>query len=159
MKPPSEKIGPIIEDYSDIGDGDELEEKLADFKVFEPTPLSLTSSLLSQSKSSLRKGIFHPDQIRTVGLGPVEPSPSSAPLLSEKSKAKRPGLAPLASSSSSHSRASSMSGSFGRSELRRTLSSSSDLERYTEAENEDYEDVFVKPNGTGMGISILNYRR
>jgi len=41
-----------------------------------------------------------------------------------------------------------MSGSFGR----RTYSSSSDLGdlgRYTEAEDEDYDDMFVKPNGSG----------
>ena len=31
VKPPAPEIGPIFEDYSDIGDDDELEEKVADF--------------------------------------------------------------------------------------------------------------------------------
>jgi hypothetical protein len=49
----------------------------------------------------------------------------------------------------SHSRASSVGGSVGRSDAKRALSSS-DFGRYTEGEDEDYEDVFAKPNGTGM---------
>ena len=32
-QPPSANIGPIVEDYSDIADGEELEHKVADFKV------------------------------------------------------------------------------------------------------------------------------
>lgn len=32
IKPPSANIAPILEDYSDIGDDEELEEKVADFK-------------------------------------------------------------------------------------------------------------------------------
>jgi len=35
-KPPPAKINSIIEDYSDIGGEDELEEKVADFKVILP---------------------------------------------------------------------------------------------------------------------------
>ena len=33
VKAPAPEISPIVEDYSDIGDDDELEEKVADFKV------------------------------------------------------------------------------------------------------------------------------
>ena len=96
-------------------------------------------------KNSLRRGLFHPNDIKTVGLGKIEPSPLTAPLLSDQSK----GMRASHIASSSHSRASSVSGSFGRSDAKRALSSS-DFGRYTEGEDEDYEDVFAKPNGTGM---------
>lgn len=96
-------------------------------------------------KNSLRRGLFHPSDIKTVGLGKVDSSPSTAPLLSDQSK-RSTRASSIASSS--HSRASSVSGSFGRSDARRTLSSG-DFGRYTEGEDEDYEDVFAKPNGAG----------
>ena len=48
-----------------------------------------------------------------------------------------------------HSRASSVSGSFGQSEVRR-LGSSSDFDKYAEDDDEDYEDVFGKVNPAGM---------
>lgn len=93
----------------------------------------------------MRKGLFHPNDIKTVGLGKIDPSPSTAPLPQDQSRGMRPS--PVASSS--HSRASSVSGSFGRSDAIHALSSS-DFGRYTEGEDEDYEDVFAKPNGPGM---------
>jgi hypothetical protein len=67
---------------------------------------------------------FHPEDIKTVGLGYIEPSPATAPLPPEHTKPARPS----AVSSLSHSRASSMSESFGRSSAKRALGSSSDLE-------------------------------
>ncbi|KAF8505364.1 hypothetical protein BU17DRAFT_101047 [Hysterangium stoloniferum] len=129
-KSPTAGITPIVEDYSDIGDDEELEEKVADFKM----------------KNSVRKGIFRPEDIKTVGLGQIELSPATAPLPPEHTKPTRPSAGPVCSLS--HSRASSMGGSFGPSDAKRALSGSSDLERYTEGEDEDYEDVFAKPNGT-----------
>ena len=94
-------------------------------------------------RNSIRKGLFHPNDIKTVGLGKIEPSPSTAPLPLDQSK----DIRPIPVASSSHSRSSSVGGSFGRSDARRALSSS-DFGRYTEGEDEDYEDVFAKPNGT-----------
>ncbi|KAF8583337.1 kinase-like protein [Ramaria rubella] len=129
VKAPSPDINPIVEDYSDIGGDGELEEKVANFKM----------------KNSIRKGLFHPNDIKTIGLEKIEPSPATAPLLPDHSRNTRPGPSPFGASS--HSRASSVSGSFGRSEANRA-SSSSDFGRYTEGEDEDYEDVFAKPNGT-----------
>lgn len=38
-------------------------------------------------------------------------------------------------------------GSFGRAEMKKTQS---ELDRYTEGEDEDYEDVFGKPGSNGM---------
>ncbi|KIJ54808.1 hypothetical protein M422DRAFT_240892 [Sphaerobolus stellatus SS14] len=147
-RPPPPKINPIIEDYSDIGDDEELEVKVADFK----------------NKNSVRKGLYHPKDIKTFGLdiktfglGTVEPSPTSAPLPKSNAPStpasasssppssivnnKRPSPTPL----TGHSRSSSMSGSLGR----RTISSGSDLERYTEPDEEDYDDMFAvgKVNG------------
>ncbi|KAF8513773.1 hypothetical protein JB92DRAFT_3083136 [Gautieria morchelliformis] len=120
VKPPAPEISSIVEDYSDISDDGELEEKM---------------------KNSLRRGLFHPNDIKTVGLGKIEPSPLTAPLPLDQSKSMR--ATPIASS---HSRASSVGGSVGRSDARRALSSS-DFGRYTEGEDENYEDVFAKSNG------------
>jgi hypothetical protein len=153
IKAPAPEISPIVEDYSDIGDDDELEEKVADFKViYSPfDPHSVSNFPRMQMKNSVRKGLFHPNDIKTIGLGKISPSPATAPLPPDHSKAVRPGPSPIASSS--HSRASSVSGSFGRSDARRAMSSS-DFGRYTEGEDEDYEDVFAKPNGTSMSTSF-----
>ncbi|KAF7297578.1 Cytokinesis protein sepH [Mycena kentingensis (nom. inval.)] len=65
-KAPSEEK--IMEDYSDLVGGDEdgiLESKVKDFKM----------------KNSLRKGLFHPDDIKTFGLsnGHIPTPPLSAP--------------------------------------------------------------------------------
>ncbi|TFY66122.1 hypothetical protein EVG20_g4965 [Dentipellis fragilis] len=160
-KPPPSDIDPIVEDYSDlaIDEDDEWQEKFADFKM----------------KNSVRRGLFHPDDIKTVGLMPPSPGPKTAPLpdigsLSSRRKSPRPSIAPLAPSSAgfpqgpasasarshSHSRSSSFvglgpgsgaNGSFGRSDARR-VASQSEFGKYAEDEDEDYDDVFGKPNGT-----------
>lgn len=115
-------------------------------------------------KNSVRRGLFHPDDIKILGLSGV-PGPMSAPLPSLSRKASRPSLIPInplggpslgpASSHAPHSRSSSFaapqstsggSGSFGRSEAKR-VNSQSEFEKYTEHDDEDYEDVFGKPNG------------
>lgn len=128
-------------------------------------------------KNSTRrgKGLFHPDDIKTLGLSSpsvAPPPPLSAPLFSSASVAKRtsppprPGLSPLLPTTSvqgphsaapasirpGHSRSNSFvngvgSGSMGRSEARR-IQSATEFGKYTEDDDEDYEDVFGKPNGT-----------
>ncbi|KAH9985103.1 hypothetical protein BJV77DRAFT_965707, partial [Russula vinacea] len=58
-KSPSRNIAPIVED-----EDDEWQEKFADLKT----------------KTSVRRGLFHPNDIKTVGLAPVSPSVKWAPL-------------------------------------------------------------------------------
>ncbi|KAF7365522.1 Cytokinesis protein sepH [Mycena venus] len=179
-KPPSDEMHEIVEDYSDlIGGEDEavLESKVADFKM----------------KNSFRQGLFHPDDIKTFGLGRSPPGPLSAPSLSglfnrstSDPKPSRPPLSPLVTVSPaagpssatnpransnrsgsispvpppihslSHSRSSSFAGtsvgiggSVGRAEARRMLNEA-EFGKYAEEDDEDYEDVFGKPNGTTL---------
>jgi hypothetical protein len=111
-------------------------------------------------KNSVRRGLFHPDDIKIVGLANFpSPGPMSAPLPLSKKKS-RPSISPIvavpASGSqatrSPHIRSSSFvgsfsnSGSFGRSEAKKI--NSDEFEKYTETDDEDYEDVFGKLNGT-----------
>ncbi|THH12926.1 hypothetical protein EW146_g7242 [Bondarzewia mesenterica] len=149
LKPPASEIVPIVEDYSDLGidEDDEWQEKFADFKM----------------KNSFRKGLFHPDDIKTLGLAPISPGPKTAPLPELSRKPSRPLLSPRTPSSAypgpmsarslsqSHSRSSSFvgstNGSFGRSEVKK-LHSQGEFGKYTEDDDEDYDDVFGKPNGT-----------
>ncbi|KAG6914866.1 hypothetical protein DXG01_014841 [Tephrocybe rancida] len=151
---PASDIAPIVEDYSDLAseeDEEWLKEKVADFKM----------------KNSVRRGLFHPDDIKTVGLAPNVPGPLSAPLPSLVRKASRPNLNPItapagpsfgpssAVSQGSHSRSSSFAtaatsgGSFGRAEARKAQNQT--FGKYAEEDDEDYEDVFGKPNGSSMG--------
>ena len=109
-------------------------------------------------KNSVRRGLFHPDDIKTVGLS-ASPGPFSAPLptLSRRSHLNSsptpmapPSFGPA--SASVHSRSASLAGtngSFGRAEARRTQSQA-EFEKYTEEDDEDYEDVFGKLNGTSQ---------
>ncbi len=150
-KSPSRDIGPIVEDYSDVGidEDDEWQEKFADFKM----------------KTSVRRGLFHPNDIKTVGLAPVSPSARSAPLpdvlnASGHSRTQSHPLNPVTplsaslftapTSARSHSRspsfAGSSSGSLGRSEAQRLASQ--EFNKYAEDDEEDYDDVFGKPNGS-----------
>ncbi|KAM6494311.1 hypothetical protein JOM56_010672, partial [Amanita muscaria] len=154
VQPPSSNIGPILEDYSDIVEGDELEHKVADFK----------------SKNHNKKGLFHPDDIKVYSFGSTSPGPRSAPLPALNRKASRASLGPLittatgplpgpASSNGSHGRASSITGSagsFGRSEARQLHGQTElEFEKYAEEEEEDYDDVFGKPNGANHSIQAL----
>ncbi|KAJ7163077.1 hypothetical protein C8R46DRAFT_1281413 [Mycena filopes] len=177
-KPPPEEMHGIVEDYSDLIGGDDegiLESKVADFKM----------------KNSFRQGLFHPDDIKTFGLGRSPPGPLSAPSLSglfnrstSDPKPSRPPLSPLVTASPitgpasaldprthnnsgsvspvpaslrlSHSRSSSFAGtsvgiggSVGRAEARRLLNET-EFGKYAEEDDEDYEDVFGKPNGTTL---------
>ena len=115
---------------------------------------------MAQIKNSFRRGLFHPDDIKVLGLS-GSPGPSSAPLPGLSRKASRPSLSPVNVSGggsfgppparSGHSRTSSVtpgsaaSGSFGRSDARRN-NSQSEFDKYTEDDEEDYDDVFGKPN-------------
>lgn len=148
-KSPSRDIGPIVEDYSDLGidEDDDWQEKFADFKM----------------KTSVRRGLFHPNDIKTVGLAPVSPSAKSAPLpdaLGHSRAQSHPlnnPVTPLSSSpftaptsAHSHSRspsfAGSSNGSYGRSAVRRLAGQ--EFNKYAEDDDEDYDDVFGKPNGS-----------
>ena len=90
----------------------------------------------------------------------------SAPLPDQSRKPPRPSLSPIILASSgpsqgphsasfqSHSRSPSVVGplgsaaSLGRAEARR-IHSHAEFGKYTEKDDEDYEDVFGKPNGSG----------
>ena len=110
-----------------------------------------------QMKNSFRKGLFHPDDIKTLGLAPSSPGPKTAPLPQLTHRRSRASLNILSSSPgagpSGHSRTASFgapaNGSFGRSEARR-LASQAEFGKYTEDEDdEDYDDIFGKPaNGS-----------
>jgi serine/threonine protein kinase len=146
---PAADIIPIVEDYSDLASEEDdiiLQEKVADFKM----------------KNSVRRGLFHPDDIKTLGIAPNSPGPMSAPLPGLSRKPSRPSLSPAGpngpppGSLRSHSRSSSFvgsgssnSGSFGRSEAKR-VGSSHEFDKYAEGDDEDYDDVFGKVNGTTL---------
>ena len=109
-------------------------------------------------KNNVRRGLFHPDDIKIIGLSNVAPGPVSAPLPSLSRKPSRPSISPLGSlgpssaSSYSHSRTSSLAtplsaGSFGHAEAKK-LQNQTEFGKYTEDDEEDYEDVFGKPNAT-----------
>ena len=118
--------------------------------------------MLAQMKNSFRRGLFHPNDIKTYGLGNTSPGPMTAPLPELSHKKSRPGLSPVvatpplsgpASARNVHSRSSSFvggngSGSFGRAESRR-FPSQPEFGKYAEDDDEDYDDVFGKANGTG----------
>ncbi|KAF8895111.1 hypothetical protein BD779DRAFT_1497502 [Infundibulicybe gibba] len=147
QSPPSD-IKPIVEDYSDLATEEDeqwLENKVADFKVHD---------------------------IKVVGLTSTPAGPLSAPLPPPSKKPPRQSLSPVSSGSpflpssgsgrGSHSRSSSLAtafnnggGSFGRSEARR-VQSQGEFDKYAEDDDEDYEDVFGKANGTGEISLLLN---
>jgi hypothetical protein len=114
-------------------------------------------------KNGSRRGLFHPDDIPRIARptaselaldltptkgrplsgqysrpdpSPITPPPQSAPNLGQHR-----------SVSQSHP-----SGSLGRAEMRKQTQS--ELERYTEDEDEDYEDVFGKPGSNGMPFKL-----
>lgn len=125
-----------------------------------------------QIKNSSKRGLFHPSDIKTVGLTSDSSVPKSAPpssvstvssvstpsILSTPSVASKPNetrrsppsLQDLPSRPSSHSRSTSFAGgSSTRSDGKRTPSQA-ELQRYTENEEEDYEEIFGKPNAFCM---------
>ncbi|KAF8746478.1 Serine/Threonine protein kinase, catalytic domain, partial [Rhizoctonia solani] len=143
----------IIEDYSDLGVEDEdmqIERKVASFKM----------------KNGSRRGLFHPDDIPRMTRptvselaldltptkvrplsgqfarpdpSPITPPPQSAPVLGGQHR----------TASQSHP-----AGSFGR-KSHLQGQGQSELDRYTEDEDEDYEDVFGKPGSNGRFSSVV----
>lgn len=116
-------------------------------------------------KNSFRKGLFHPDDIRTVGLTPSSPGPKTAPLPGLYHKTSRPSLNPLPTSGPSttgqgHHRSLSFvnGGSAGRAEAKR-LHSQPEFGKYTEDDDdEDYDNIFDKANGTcKYGCELVAY--
>ncbi|KAH9991695.1 hypothetical protein BJV77DRAFT_962669 [Russula vinacea] len=117
----------IVEDYSDLGidEDDKWQEKFADFKM----------------KTSVRRGLFHPNDIKPVGLAPVSPSvKSDIPAQSHPLNPVTP-LSALPTGTRSHSRspsfAGSSSGSLGRSDVRRLASQ--EFNKHAEDDDEDYD--------------------
>lgn len=116
-------------------------------------------------KNSVRRGLFHPDDIKIVGLTATGPGPLSAPLPSLNRKTSRHSLSPVgtlynssSSGSGSHSRSASLvagsGGSFGRADARQ-VQNQAEFGKYAEDDDEDYEDVFGKPNGTSERNTLI----
>ena len=104
-------------------------------------------------KNSVRRSLFHPNDIKTIGLQPPSPGLMTAPLPGLTHRRSRPSLSIISSgpasgpaSARAHSRSSSFVGndSFGREQARRLQS---DLDKYADDDEEDYEDVFGKAGG------------
>jgi len=105
-------------------------------------------------KNPVRKGLFHPDDIKTVGIT-APPGPFSAPVPDLSRKLSRPSLRfTMNGNMNTHrSTGSGSGGSMGRTDAKKIQNNAlnSDLEKfdkYAEEDDEDYEDVFGKPNGT-----------
>lgn len=113
-------------------------------------------------KNTNKRGLFHPNDIKTLGIRAASPGPRTAPLpdTSTPSTRAKPSISPVStkqplppSLGRSHSRSSSFAGSVGRAEARR-LKSQSEFGKYTEEDDEDYEDVFGKVNNTGEFLIV-----
>ena len=113
-------------------------------------------------KNTNKRGLFHPNDIKTLGIRAASPGPRTAPLpdSSTSSTRAKPSISPVStkqplppSLGRSHSRSSSFAGSVGRAEARR-LKSQSEFGKYTEEDDEDYEDVFGKVNNTGEFLIV-----
>lgn len=140
----------IIEDYSDLGGEDEdmIEAKVASFRM----------------KNGSRRGLFHPDDIPRMSTRPTlgELSLDLTPTKGRPQSGQyaRPDPSPITPPPQSapvlgHHRTASQShpaGSLGRAELRKAQTQ--ELERYTEDEDEDYEDVFGKPGSNAPEVQM-----
>ncbi|EJU03326.1 Pkinase-domain-containing protein [Dacryopinax primogenitus] len=141
------KLGPIDEDYSDLVVEDEDEVNL----MQKVAKLRITNG----------KGkLMWPEDIKTVGLdGGL--AAKTAPLLS---RSVRPSISPLADAFESPNIVRSKSFSAGSMSLGRATGlksqSSRELQKYSESEDEDYDDVFGKPgNANAAGETLkLNTR-
>ncbi|KAF5360481.1 hypothetical protein D9756_004630 [Leucocoprinus leucothites] len=161
--PPSGEMSPIVEDYSDLAaeeDEQWLQDKVADFKLNQ----TLTCTPNPQLKNSVRKGLFHPDDIKTVGLT-VSPGPLSAPLPSLSKKSSRPSLGAIVNlngGSNSNTQRSTGSagsgGSVGRADAKKAHSDLEGFDKYAEEDDEDYEELFGKPNGTNVEPSMQSLK-
>ncbi|KAG8761646.1 hypothetical protein FRC14_000030 [Serendipita sp. 396] len=137
------------ENYDDLfDDDDDLFGKVESFKI----------------KSGSRRGPFFPSDIRTTGLtaGGTSPGPKTAPILPRRSShSDLPSPTFPLSSGSSKSRfkapitppSSFSRGSTSDANLKK-FQSQTELTRYTEEDDEDYEDVFGKVPASGSGQAI-----
>jgi hypothetical protein len=116
-------------------------------------------------KNTFRRGLFHPDDIKTLGLSPTSPGPLSAPLPELKKRKSRLSLSPILVASGSpmgpmsaiarsHSRSSSFASSLGRSDSKH-VANKAEFGKYAESEDEDYDDLFSgKANGNSKRCLI-----
>lgn len=121
---------------------------------------------LSRKLKNSRRGLFHPDDIKTIGLSVTSTGPKSAPLPALSRKSSRPSISPhgtLAQTSGAgalthvsstsnpasapgHTRSGSFaSNSYGIAEFKKQRA---EFGKYTEDDEEDYDDVFAKPSNT-----------
>jgi hypothetical protein len=142
-------------------------------------PAQYYDSMLTfiQMKNSVKRGLFHPSDIKTVGLGNVSPGPSTAPLpsIGHRRHPSRPLLSPITPTSPlpgppsarsisqsythAHTRSTSSlntNGSLGRAGAESRMS---DFDKYAEDDDEDYDDIFGKSNGNSMHNSALLLRK
>lgn len=138
---PPPNITPIFEDYSDLAseEDDVFQGKVADFKL----------------KNGSKRGLLHPKDIQTMGLGSTPPALQSAPIIGSTPRMSRPtaSTSPITRSSSAsrpqmHSRSSSFTNSMGRSEALRVVQSQ-EFDKYAEDDDEDYDDLFGKSTEPG----------
>ena len=139
---PPPNITPIFEDYSDLAseEDDVFQGKVADFKL----------------KNGSKRGLLHPKDIQTMGLGSTPPALQSAPILDSTPRMSRPAApaSPVSRSSSAsrpqmHSRSSSFTNSMGRAEALRVVQSQ-EFDKYAEDDDEDYDDLFGKSTEPGQ---------
>ena len=143
---PSSDMIPIVEDYSDLAveEEEDFQDKIAGFKL----------------RNSSRRGLFHPNDIKTLGLALAPPGPKSAPLIDVTPNSSRQTISPIAqkppaSAGVVHSRTASFAGSLGRAEAVRVMQSQ-EFDKYAEEPDEDYEDVFGKPNSSSNIPSFMH---
>lgn len=109
--------------------------------------------LLFQLKNSFRTGLFHPDDIKTVGLA-ASTALGSAPVQNLSRKSSRSGFNTV-NGSTRRSNGSS-GGSTGQADAKRIQSDLDKFDKYAETDDDDnYEDVFGKPSGTSGCRSSL----
>jgi hypothetical protein len=172
-KVPSANMSAIIEDYSDVLEEaeDDLDWKLQYFQVKILASRRCSMLIAFQARNPSSRGLIWPSDIHTVGLtgGPltVSPGPKTAPLPSHSPVPSPPStifrrspLSPTpmrrpssATPPGTYSRATSLAvigtGSMGRADARR-VASTTELERYTEDEDEGYDDIFGKVGASGQ---------
>lgn len=128
-----------------------------DIQRFTSRP-SLQDLSLDLTPTKLRP---QPGKHSRPGASPLTPPPASAPILGQYHPNSQLQLHPMGSFGRADAQMYSgpasagtqlPTGSFGRAELKKTQS---ELDRYTEGEDEDYEDVFGKPGSNGMPFPFL----
>ncbi|KZT60691.1 Pkinase-domain-containing protein [Calocera cornea HHB12733] len=138
------KLGPIEEDYSDLfgeeEDGPNLMEKVAKLKI-------------TNGKGKLMR----PEDIKTVGLEAGASAKTAPPM----NKQSRPSISPLSAAFESPNHGRSQSFTAGSMSLGRATGlrsqSSRELQKYSESEDEDYDDVFGKPTTSSKKRTLAEW--